>query len=70
MPAETGIWKGEILVATNMNRIMISVPADIEQEIEQLKKTRFYDKPYAEVYRTLLRMGLEKLAEEGEKEEK
>lgn len=53
-----------------MNRIMISVPADIEQEIEQLKETRFYDKPYAEVYRTLLRMGLEKLAEEGEKEEK
>ena len=57
-------------MATNMNRIMISVPADIEQEIEQLKKTRFYDKPYAEVYRILLRMGLEKLAEEGEKEEK
>ena len=57
-------------MATNMNRIMISVPADIEQEIEQLKKTRFYDKPYAEVYRTLLRMGLEKLAEEEEKEEK
>ena len=57
-------------MATNMNRIMISVPADIEQEIEQLKKTRFYDKPYAEVYRTLLPMGLEKLAEEGEKEEK
>ena len=57
-------------MATNMNRIMISVPADIEQEIEQLKQTRFYDKPYAEVYLALLRMGLEKLAEEGEKEEK
>ena len=47
-------------MATNMNRIMISVPTDIEAEIERLKKTTYYDRPYSEIYRDLIRLGMEK----------
>lgn len=50
-------------MATNMNRVVISVPKDIETEVERLKQTTFYDKPYAEVYRQAIRLGLEKLGE-------
>lgn len=50
-------------MAASMNRVVISVPEDIEAEVERLKKTMFYDKPYAEVYRQAIRLGLEKMAE-------
>ncbi len=50
-------------MATNMNRVVISVPKDIETEVERLKQTTFYDKPYAEVYRQAIRLGLEKMKE-------
>jgi replicative DNA helicase len=47
-----------------MNRVMISVPEDIEKEIERLKQTEFYDKPYAEIYRSVIRRGLEEMQKE------
>ena len=50
-------------MATNMKRVVISVPEDIEAEVEHLKQTMFYDKPYAEVYRQAIRLGLQKMAE-------
>lgn len=53
-------------MATNMNRVMISVPADIKKRVERLKKSRYYDKPYAEIYRQLIRLGLENLNSEPE----
>lgn len=57
-------------MATNMNRIMISVPADIEAEIKRLKKTTYYDRPYSEIYRDLIRLGMEKMNEETKGSEK
>lgn len=48
---------------TNMNRVVISVPEDIVAEVERLKQTMFYDRPYAEVYRQAIRLGLERMAE-------
>jgi len=57
-------------MATNMNSIMISVPADIEAEIERLKKTTYYDRPYSEIYRDLIRLGMEKMNEETKGSEK
>ena len=57
-------------MATNMNRIMISVPTDIEAEIERLKKTTYYDRPYSEIYRDLIRLGMEKMNEEKKRSEK
>ena len=57
-------------MATNMNRIMISVPTDIEAEIERLKKTTYYDRPYSEIYWDLIRLGMEKMNEETKGNEK
>ena len=57
-------------MATNMNRIMISVPTDIEAEIERLKKTTYYDRPYSEIYRDLIRLGMEKMNEDTKGSEK
>ncbi len=51
-------------MATNMNRVVISVPEDIEAEVERLKQTVFYGKPYAEVYRQAIRLGLQQLKAE------
>ena len=45
-------------MSTNMNRITVPIPPDIECEIEILKRTQFYDKPYSELYREALRCGL------------
>ena len=61
---------GGITMATNMNRIMISVPTDIEAEIERLKKTTYYDRPYSEIYWDLIRLGMEKMNEETKGSEK
>jgi len=57
-------------MATNMNRIMISVPKDIEEETQQLKKTTYFDRPYSEIYRDLIRLGMEKMNEEKKRSEK
>lgn len=40
-------------------RIMITIPPDLAAEIQSLKKEKFYDKPYAEMYRQIIRTGLE-----------
>lgn len=55
---------------TNMNRIMISVPKDIEEEIQQLKKTTYFDRPYSDIYRDLIRLGVEKMNEKTKGSEK
>lgn len=54
-------------MATAMNRVMISIPADLESEIAQLKQSRFYDKPYAELYRQVIRSGLDMMTKDGVK---
>lgn len=51
-------------MATNMNRITISVPKDIEAEIQLLKKTTCFDRSYSDIYRELIRLGMEKMSEE------
>lgn len=40
-------------------RIMITIPPDLAEEIQSLKKEKFYDKSYAEMYRQIIRTGLE-----------
>lgn len=37
---------------------MVSVPSDIKDEIEAIKRRDFYNKPYAELYRQIIRLGL------------
>ena len=42
-------------------RFMITVPADIAEKAEKFKKNIFYDTPYAEMYRQLIKLGMEKM---------
>lgn len=49
-------------------RFTLTVPADMAQCAEVLKREDFYDKPYAEMYRQLIKLGMEKLAEKAAKE--
>ena len=39
-------------------RFTLSVPEDIATQVEELKRERFYDKPYAEIYRYLIELGI------------
>ncbi len=45
----------------SMKRVILSIPAEVASEIEQIKRERFYDKPYAEIYRQMIRLGLDSL---------
>lgn len=47
----------------NMNRIMVSIPPDIEAEIEALRRGAFKGRSQAEFLRLLLRRGLQTVAE-------
>ena len=50
-------------MAKTMERLMVSIPTDVKSEIDALKQQDFYDKPYAELYRHIIRMGLVKMKE-------
>ncbi len=50
-------------MSTNMTRLMVSIPQDVKNEIDTLKQKEYYDKPYAELYRQIIRLGLEKMHE-------
>lgn len=45
-------------MAAPFNRVMISIPPDIQKEIDSLKQEKFYNKPYSELYREVLKLGL------------
>lgn len=48
-------------MATDMKRMMLSLPKELVDEADQVKHRRFYDKPYSEMYRYLIRRGLDAL---------
>lgn len=49
---------------TKDKRFMLTVPEDIEADAAVVKRELFYDKPYSEMYRQLIRMGLDALKAE------
>lgn len=49
-----------------MERLMVSIPTDVKNEIDSVKRKDFYDKPYAELYRYIIRLGLSKMRETAE----
>lgn len=51
-------------------RLIITVPTDMAQRAEALKREIFYDKPYAEMYRQLIRLGIDKIQESTDKEQR
>lgn len=40
-------------------RMSITITYEVKRELEQLKKTRYWNVPYSEMYRELIRLGLE-----------
>lgn len=55
-------------MTANTRRIMVSIPPDLEQGLDSLKREKFYNKPYSEVFRYVFALGL-KAAEEKTKKE-
>lgn len=37
----------------------VKIPADIWSEIQKLKKETYFDKPYVDIYKDLMRLGIE-----------
>lgn len=50
-------------MATKMARLMVTVPQEVKNNIDNIKKNEYYDKSYAELYRQIIRLGLEKMNE-------
>lgn len=46
-------------MATEMKRLMVSITPELEPELDQLKKERFYNTTQAEMFRYLIALGLE-----------
>ncbi|SPZ51231.1 Uncharacterised protein [Sarcina ventriculi] len=46
-------------MATSLRRFSISIPADIEKELDTLKQKEFYNKTQSEMLRHLIRLGVE-----------
>lgn len=56
-------------MANTMGRLMVSIPAEMKSEIDAIKQREFYDRPYAELYRQIIRLGLDKMRADASKEE-
>ena len=57
-------------MANTMGRLMVSIPIEMKSEIDAIKQREFYDKPYAELYRQIIRLGLDKMREAAGKEKR
>lgn len=49
-------------------RLMVSIPAEMKSEIDAVKQREFYDQSYVEMYRQIIRLGLDKMREDAAKE--
>lgn len=54
-------------MAVKKRRFMLTVPEDVETDAAMVKRELFCDKPYSEMYRQLIRMGLDVTKAEKEK---
>lgn len=57
-------------MVTDMKRVTISIPPELEAMVEEIKEDQFSDKPYSEVYRYLFSLGLEMAKEQEKKRNK
>lgn len=48
-------------MANMATRFMLTVPVDMAEKAEALKNNLFYDKPYAEMYRQLIQLGMDEI---------
>ena len=54
-------------MAVKKKRFMLTVPEDVEADAALVKRELFYDRPYSEMYRQLIRMGLDVMKAQKEK---
>ena len=45
-------------------RFMLTIPDEMAKKADFLKKEVYYDKPYAEMYRQLIQLGMDTLIKE------
>lgn len=50
---------------TQKTRLMLTISEDIVSEVREAKKSeQYFDKPYSELYRDLIRIGLKELKQQ------
>ena len=54
-------------MAVKKKRFMLTVPEDVEADAAMVKRELFYDRPYSEMYRQLIRLGLDVMKAQKEK---
>ena len=54
-------------MAVKKKRFMLTVPEDVEADAAMVKRELFYDRPYSEMYRQIIRMGLDVMKAQKEK---
>ena len=59
--ADSLVAKGEGFVEKKKVRLTLTVPEEMAEAAEKLKNEIFYNKSYAEMYRTLIEMGLKEI---------
>lgn len=52
---------------TSNSRFTLTVPDDMAKRAEALKRIEYYDKPYAEMYRQLIQLGMDTMESAKEK---
>lgn len=65
--ADSLVAKGEGFVEKKKVRLTLTVPEEMAEAAEKLKNEIFYNKSYAEIYRTLIEMGLKEMKKKKEK---
>lgn len=46
-------------MSTILKRLSVSIPADLEVDLDRLKKEQFYKEPQSEMLRHLIRLGIQ-----------
>lgn len=55
-------------MANGATGFMLAIPADMAEKAEVLKQTLFHDKPYAEMYRQLIQLGMDEIQKKAARE--
>ena len=46
-------------MTTILKRLSVSIPTDLEKDLDNLKREKFYNEPQSEMIRQLIRLGVQ-----------
>lgn len=46
-------------MATSLRRLSVTIPSEIEDDLDKLKQEKFYKEPQSEMLRYLIKLGLQ-----------